>query len=68
MPNVNASLLLTLTLLTGCATTPLEVACPKPAEMPESLKQPASTGPSLTQQYESLLLELRESLRRAMLP
>lgn len=57
--------LLTLTLTGGCSTQHLRAACPESPALPDSLMQPVSTGPALTKQYEDLLLELRESLRKA---
>ena len=68
MPNVSAYSLLTLALLTGCATpVPVAVTCPNPPPAPQVLTEPRSTEPSLTQRYDDLMREFRDSLQRAML-
>lgn len=60
-------ILLTLLLLNGCATptVPLAITCPPPPPVPDNLKQPVSTDPSLSQQFNDLLLEFRASLTKA---
>lgn len=55
--------------LTGCATTvPVPVTCPPPPPVPETLKQPVSAGPSLSEQLQTLMQGFRSSLGKAMKP
>lgn len=71
MPKHLPILLLYALSVTGCAATekiPVAVSCPPPPPVPAILQQPASTGPSLSQQYERLRQELSDSLTRAMKP
>lgn len=56
-------------ILSACAApVPVAVSCPPPAPLPSVLTEPVSAGPSWSEQYEILILEFRESLKRAILP
>lgn len=52
--------------LSACATTvPVPVSCPPPPPVPEVLASPVSTGPTLSKRYDDLMLEFRDSLKKA---
>src|SRR5687767_3584337 len=62
-------LLGTMLLLASCATpVPVAVSCPPPPPPPEVLKESPSTGPSLSERYNILILEFRDSLQKAIRP
>lgn len=63
------ALLLSVLILTGCATTvPVAVTCPLPAPLPAALTESVSTEPSLSLRYSNSMGMFRESLAKAMLP
>lgn len=70
MPTLNplAALLLMLTLA-GCASpkaVPVAVICPPSPPIPQVLTEPASTGPSLSEQWANSINQALESLRKAI--
>ena len=69
MMKLSVLLLATLLISSGCATTsPVAVSCPAPAPTPKILTESPSTGPSLTERFETLLEKLRKSLASAERP
>jgi len=61
--------LITLAFLGACATpVPVAVTCPPPPPAPQILTEPASAESSLSEQYNSLMDEFRDSLHKAMTP
>jgi hypothetical protein len=55
---------LLLVLVAGCATpVPVAVTCPPQPPVPAILMEPASVGPSLSERYNALMEEFRQSLR-----
>lgn len=59
------SMLLPL-LTAACATSvPVAATCPPPKPVPHVLTEPRSTGPSLTEQWNTLMQEVRELLKKA---
>lgn len=53
-------------MLSACATpVPVPVSCPPPPPVPEILASPVSTAPSLSKRYNDLILEFRDSLKKA---
>lgn len=53
-------------MLSACATpVPVAVSCPPPPPVPDVLTLPASTGPSLSERYEILIQQFKDSLTKA---
>ena len=66
MRNLRSGLLPSILIMTGCAASPVQVACPPERPIPDALKDgPVSTEQSLTQQYETSLAKLRQLLEKA---
>lgn len=69
MPKTPLLLLPWLLIFSACATpVPVAVSCPPPDPLPEVLTQFPSKGPSLSERYELLIQELRDSLQKAIKP
>lgn len=69
MKKISAFLAIISALLASCATpVPQAVSCPPPKPVPSILTAPTSTGQSLSERYNSLMLEFRALLQKATRP
>ena len=53
----------------SCATNapvPVAVSCPPPEPLPSVLTAPPSTGPSLSEEFNKIWIELRDNLKRSL--
>ena len=65
----NVALTVCALITSACATpVPVAVSCPVPPPLPVVLSEPASTAPSLSQQYEFSIQKFRDSLSKAAKP
>lgn len=71
MKRMPAALLIIAALSSGCAqkpTVPVAVSCPPSPTLPEVLKKPRSSGPSLSERIEDSFSEFERSVTKATQP